>query len=83
MENQNPATEKFSIVTFLKEVYDEMTTKVTWPTWQQLWDSAVVVIIAMVIFSLIIFLMDFIFGFNPNDNAIFRGLLYYIYSIFN
>lgn len=81
MENQ--ITEKNKFITFFHEVYDEMTTKVTWPSWKELWDSTVVVLISIGIISLVVFLMDFIFGYNSNENAFYRGLLYYIYSIFN
>lgn len=35
-----------------------MTQKVTWPTWAQLQNSAVVVLVASVIIALIIFAMD-------------------------
>ncbi|MEP7321216.1 MAG: preprotein translocase subunit SecE [Saprospiraceae bacterium] len=43
---------------YLKESYDELMNKVTWPSWPNLVDSARVVLIATVIFTLIIFIMD-------------------------
>lgn len=43
---------------FFKESYEEMTQKVTWPTWSQLQNSAVVVLVASVIIALIVFAMD-------------------------
>ena len=43
---------------YLKESYAELVEKVTWPTWQNLFDSARVVIIASIIISLVIFIMD-------------------------
>jgi preprotein translocase subunit SecE len=38
--------------------------KVTWPTWDQLQSSSIVVLVASVIFALLIFAMDFVFGIN-------------------
>lgn len=46
------------VVDFIKESYEEMTKKVTWPTWGELQNSAVVVLIASIIIALIIFAMD-------------------------
>ena len=46
------------VVEFLKESYDEMTTKVSWPTWSELQNSAVIVLVASVIIALLIFAMD-------------------------
>lgn len=46
---------------YLKEVYVEMATKVTWPTWKDLQSSAILVMIASLIFALIVFVMDFSF----------------------
>ena len=66
---------------YLKDVAHEMLYKVSWPTWPELQNSAMLVMVAAIIFSLIIFVMDFIFGANP-ENGIFQGILYYIYSIF-
>ncbi|MDZ4708392.1 MAG: preprotein translocase subunit SecE [Saprospiraceae bacterium] len=45
---------------YLKESYDELTNKVTWPSWPNLVDSAKVVLIATVIITAIIFIMDLI-----------------------
>ena len=46
------------VVEFLKESYDEMTTKVSWPTWSELQSSAVIVLIASMIIAIMIFAMD-------------------------
>lgn len=37
-----------------------MTKKVTWPTWDKLQSSAIVVMVASVIIALMIFAMDFV-----------------------
>ena len=47
-----------NVVEFLKESYIEMTQKVSWPTWLELQNSAVLVLVASVIISLIILAMD-------------------------
>ena len=48
-------------VNYLKESYTELTKKVTWPTWDKLQNSAIVVMVASVILAIIIFAMDFTF----------------------
>ena len=48
-------------INYLKESYVEMTKKVSWPSWDKLQNSAIVVMVASVIFALVIFAMDFCF----------------------
>ena len=48
-------------INYLKESYAEMTKKVSWPTWDKLQNSAIVVMVASVIFAIVIFAMDFCF----------------------
>jgi preprotein translocase subunit SecE len=43
---------------YIKESYVELTQKVTWPTWKELQQSAVLVLIASLIIALIIMVMD-------------------------
>ena len=45
---------------YVKESYHELVNKVTWPTWNSLLQSSVLVLIASLIISLIVFIMDFI-----------------------
>jgi len=45
-------------INYLKESYAEMTKKVSWPTWDKLQNSAILVMVASVIFALVIFAMD-------------------------
>lgn len=47
-----------NVVEFLKESYEEMTSKVSWPTWSELQNSAVLVLVASIIIALIILAMD-------------------------
>ena len=48
-------------INYLKESYAELTKKVSWPSWDKLQSSAIVVMVASVIFALVIFAMDFCF----------------------
>ncbi|HIY77389.1 MAG TPA: preprotein translocase subunit SecE [Candidatus Sphingobacterium stercorigallinarum] len=46
------------VLDFIKASYTEITEKVTWPTWSQLQNHAVVVLVASIIIALLIFVMD-------------------------
>jgi preprotein translocase subunit SecE len=48
------------ISTYFKESFHELVEKVTWPTWLQLQQSTVVVLIATVIITGLIWVMDFV-----------------------
>ena len=50
------------IVAYIKDAFDELLHKVTWPTWEELQNSAVVVAIASLIIALIILVMDQVFS---------------------
>lgn len=45
---------------YLKESYDELLHHVTWPTWDELFSSAKLVVISTIIISVVIFIFDFI-----------------------
>jgi preprotein translocase subunit SecE len=47
-----------SVSEYIKESYIELTQKVTWPTWRELQNSAVLVLIAAFIIAIIIMVMD-------------------------
>ena len=51
-------TTKMKLTNYLKESYNELIHKVSWPTRSEVFNSAVVVMIASVIIALIVFLMD-------------------------
>ncbi len=44
--------------TYLEESYKELVHKVTWPTWSELQNSALVVMVASLIIALIVLVMD-------------------------
>ena len=59
---QRPLNVKMrKFINYLKESYSEMTKKVSWPSWDKLQNSAIVVMVASVIFAIVIFAMDFAF----------------------
>lgn len=47
---------------YIKDTYDELINKVSWPTWSDLQSSAIVVSIASLIIAIVVYLMDF--GFS-------------------
>ncbi len=57
-----------NIVKYFEESFTELVHKVTWPKWEELQSSAIVVLVASLIFALVIFVMDFIFGINVKFN---------------
>ena len=57
---------------YILETWNELIHKVSWPTWSDLQNSAVVVMIGTLIISLIIFAMD----------VSFRNIMEMIYSLF-
>jgi len=57
---------------YIAESYKELTQKVTWPTWQELQSSAIVVMIASLIIAMLIYLMD----------ASFSQIMKVIYDLF-
>ena len=46
------------VIEFFKESYNEMTQKVTWPTWSELQNSAVLVLVAAIVIALVVLAMD-------------------------
>ena len=71
-----------SLKTYLGESYNELVNKVSWPTWKELQSSAIVVLVAALIVSLIIFLMDYIFGVqNMGNPSPWKGVLGFIYKM--
>ena len=60
------------ITAYFKDSYLELVEKVTWPSWMQLQQSTVIVLIATVIITVLVWIMDF----SSNQ------LLKMIYSLF-
>jgi preprotein translocase subunit SecE len=60
------------IVQYFKESYAELVHKVTWPSWEELQGSAILVMVASLIVALIVAGME----------IVFKNLMTGIYSIF-
>ncbi|MDD5508320.1 MAG: preprotein translocase subunit SecE [Bacteroidales bacterium] len=52
---------RLKIKEYVKESYDELMHKVSWPTYKELQGSALVVFVASLIIALVVFLMDISF----------------------
>lgn len=46
------------LILSVKESYNELINKVTWPTWPNLQSSTILVLVASVIIALLVFLID-------------------------
>ncbi|MBK8490557.1 MAG: preprotein translocase subunit SecE [Saprospirales bacterium] len=60
-----------SLKLYIKESYNELLNKVTWPTWSNLQGSTILVIIASFLLASVIFLMD----------SVSNSLLSFIYKL--
>lgn len=60
------------IVGYVRETYDELLHKVSWPSWNELQSSAIVVSIASLIIAVVVYLMD----------ASFSNILKQFYKLF-
>jgi len=52
---------KNKVFTYAQESYEELLHKVSWPTWSELQNSAIVVSIAALIIAMMVYLMDISF----------------------
>ena len=60
------------LVNYIREAFNELIHKVSWPTWSELQSSAIVVMIASLIIAFVVFGMD----------MAFENLLKAIYGMF-
>jgi preprotein translocase subunit SecE len=63
---------KSKINVYVKESYDELMHKVSWPSWSELQGSAIVVSVASLIIAMVVFMMD----------EVFRNILVQFYKLF-
>jgi preprotein translocase subunit SecE len=49
------------IILYFQEAYNELVHKVTWPSWKELQNSAIIVMVASLIIALIVAAMDISF----------------------
>ena len=59
-------------IQYIKESYRELMFKVTWPSWKELQDSAIIVMISSLLIALVVALMD----------LSFRNMMEAIYGLF-
>jgi preprotein translocase subunit SecE len=59
------------VTNYFKESYKELMEKVTWPSWPELQQSTVIVLVATMLITLLVGVMDFFSN----------GLLKFIYSL--
>ncbi|MCX7697039.1 MAG: preprotein translocase subunit SecE [Bacteroidales bacterium] len=52
------------LLAYIKDTYNEMLHKVSWPTWAELQESAIVVSVASLIIAVIVLVMDLVFKFG-------------------
>jgi preprotein translocase subunit SecE len=43
---------------YIGEAYDELLHKVTWPSWDELQQTTIIVLVGLIIFTMVIFGMD-------------------------
>ncbi|HVV04464.1 MAG TPA: preprotein translocase subunit SecE [Puia sp.] len=60
------------ITTYFRESYKELLEKVTWPTWPQLQQATVIVLVATILITLVTWIMDLASS----------TVLHFIYSLF-
>lgn len=58
------------VIGYIKESYNELLNKVTWPTMEDLQSNTVLVLVASVIIAVVIFIMDAI------SNTVLTTLIY-------
>ena len=44
--------------TYIQEAYDELVHKVTWPTWSELQQTTIIVLVSLALVTMLIFGMD-------------------------
>jgi preprotein translocase subunit SecE len=61
------------VAIYFKESYKELLEKVTWPTWTELQQSTVIVLVATLLITGLVYVMDIV------SNAVLK----FIYSLFS
>ena len=70
------------VTAYVKDSIHELTEKVTWPTWKELQNNTILVVVASLLISLVIFAMDFTFGITGEEGSLWKGVLGFIYGSF-
>ena len=55
------------VTLYFQEAYDELVHKVSWPSWAELQDSSIVVLITAIIISLLVLFIDVVFKYGVQE----------------
>jgi preprotein translocase subunit SecE len=66
---------------YILESYEELSSKVTWPTFSEVQLYAVMVFIASLLIAGAVFFMDFVFGVQ--DTSFWKGILGFVYGLWS
>jgi len=71
--NKAPKKENMrKIEAYIKDSYKELVEKVTWPTWEQLQQSTMIVLVATLLITGVVWVMDF------SSNSVLK----FVYSLY-
>ncbi|MGB1480901.1 MAG: preprotein translocase subunit SecE [Flavobacteriales bacterium] len=68
-----------SFTEYVQASFQELQTKVTWPTWRELQESSVLVFVASLLIAFIVSAMDWVFGVNAAD-SVWSGVVGLLYQ---
>jgi preprotein translocase subunit SecE len=57
--NKKQGLKMGNLTAYIRESFDELTQKMTWPTWQNLQETTGVVLVGTALLAVVIFVMDF------------------------
>ena len=69
-----------SFTEYVQASYQELQTKVTWPTWRELQESSVLVFVASLLIAFSVSAMDWVFGVNAAD-SMWSGVVGLLYQL--
>lgn len=55
------------VTLYFQEAYDELVHKVSWPTWSELQDSSIIVLVTSLIISLLVLAIDVAFKYGVQE----------------
>ena len=73
-------TTMFSFTEYVQASFQELQTKVTWPTWRELQESSVLVFVASLLIAFIVSAMDWVLGVNASD-SMWSGVVGLLYQL--
>ena len=73
------------LTTYIKESYNELLQKVTWPSWSSLQESSVLVFVSSLLIAGIVAAMDKTFGVKSvtDPDAKWQGVVGFLYDLNN